>query len=236
KIYASDDISRKDNMQNWVGFSSIDDTKILSSNDVTKVFKQSQEKIVKIQKDVLLLFGFKSQAKRTPDLKAIVKLINAIARNWYNGARLITQEELMDIKSNTSNYHLITPILLSYKSESINKTQKLFDSIPVTTDIAIPKSSNEVCKESSYNNIVKKSVTNLSQLSSLVLTQNQLNDAEQFSNITETKKEISESLDMICSPLAISLSSEFLIKNESDINILIYYLQQKFQISQERLE
>ncbi|CAJ0845752.1 9401_t:CDS:1 [Entrophospora sp. SA101] len=33
-----------------------------------------------------------------------------------------------------------------------------------------------------------------------------------------------------------SLSSEFLIKNESDIDTLILLLQQKFQMSQERLE
>ena len=34
----------------------------------------------------------------------------------------------------------------------------------------------------------------------------------------------------------ISLSSEFLIKHESDINTLIFLLQQKFQMSREKLE
>ncbi|CAG8466696.1 6511_t:CDS:10 [Scutellospora calospora] len=124
-----------------LGFSSINDTKILSE-------------------DALLLFGFKSQAKETPDLKA-TESTYWIYHVSDNRARLITQEELIDIKSNTPNYHLITPILLLYKLESINKTQKLFDSIPITTNIAISKSSNEVCKESSCNNIVEKSVTNL---------------------------------------------------------------------------
>ena len=49
-----------------------------------------------------------------------------------------------------------------------------------------------------------------------------------FSNIVEIKKEIPESL--------ISLSSEYLIKNESDIDTLIFYLQEKFQMSKEKLE
>jgi hypothetical protein len=30
----------------------------------------------------LLLFGFKSRAKKTPDLKSAIKAINAIAENW----------------------------------------------------------------------------------------------------------------------------------------------------------
>ncbi|RHZ49029.1 hypothetical protein Glove_535g57 [Diversispora epigaea] len=149
----------------------------------------------------------------------------------------------MAIKLNAPNYCPTNPVLPPYKSESINETQELFDSIPIcldtssaiTTDIAISEeaklrcsasSSNEVYGESSCNNIVEKSLTNLPQLSSIELTQS--NNSEQFSNITETKKEIPESL--------ISLSSEFLIKNESDVDMLIFYLQQKLKISRERLE
>src|SRR5205085_2884818 len=42
------------------------------------------------------------------------------------------------------------------------------------------------------------------------------------------KNEIPDSL--------ISLSSEFIVKNESDVDMLIFYLQQKFQMSREKLE
>ncbi|CAJ0830395.1 12886_t:CDS:2, partial [Entrophospora sp. SA101] len=65
-----------------IGFSGIDDTEILSGDDVAKTFEQSWEKIVKIREDALLLFGFKTRAKGLPDLKATVKLINAIVGNW----------------------------------------------------------------------------------------------------------------------------------------------------------
>ncbi|CAG8821937.1 42975_t:CDS:2, partial [Gigaspora margarita] len=65
-----------------IGFSGIDDTKILSGDDVAKTFEQSREKIVKIREDALLLFDFKTRAKGLPDLKATVKLINAIVGNW----------------------------------------------------------------------------------------------------------------------------------------------------------
>ncbi|CAG8771057.1 5902_t:CDS:1, partial [Ambispora leptoticha] len=34
-------------------------------------------------------------------------------------------------------YHPIVPILPSYRLESIDETQELFDSIPITTDITI---------------------------------------------------------------------------------------------------
>lgn len=65
----------------------------------------------------------------------------------------------------------------------------------------------------------------------MVSTQDQLNDFEQFSSITKAKKEISEPLTTKCLPPEISLSSELLIKNESDIDTLIFLLQQKFQKS-----
>ncbi|CAJ0849032.1 2010_t:CDS:2, partial [Entrophospora sp. SA101] len=75
---------------------------------------------------------------------------------------------------------------------------------------------------------IEKSETNLSQLPSIVSTQDQTNNSEQFLSITEAKKELPESL--------ISLSSGFLIKSESDIDTLILLLQRKFQMSQEKLE
>ncbi|RIB24712.1 hypothetical protein C2G38_2167770 [Gigaspora rosea] len=196
----------------------LDDMNILFGDDVTKTFEQSQEKIIKIREDVLLLFGFKTRAKGIPDLNATIKFINAILSNC---ARFETIERIMAIKLNDPNYHPIVPILPLYKPESVNETQELFDSISITTDITISKSRNKVCEKSSCDNIVEKSVTNLPQLFFIVLAQDQ-------SNITETKIEIPESL--------IFLSSENLIKNESDIYTLIFYLQEKFQISKEKLK
>ncbi|CAG8617722.1 10_t:CDS:1 [Diversispora eburnea] len=127
----------------------------------------------------------------------------------------------MAIKLNAPNYYLTDSVLPPYKPELVDETQELFNSIPITTDII----SNKICEESFYNNIAEK-----------FETQNQWNDSEQFSSITETKIEIPESLATLCLPLAISLSSEFLIKSESDIDTLILLLQQKYQMSQEKLD
>nr|CAG8649359.1 913_t:CDS:1 [Entrophospora candida] len=264
KFYSAKQWEAVHSLVQSIGFRDIDDMNILSGDDVTKTFEQSQEKIVKIREDALLLFGFKTRAKGMPDLNATVKFINAILGNWCgytvksgrkkegpkgqqvwkstywihrvpdNGAGFETQERIKAIKLNVPNYHLTVPVLPPYKPESANETQKLFDSIPIclntssaiTTDIIISEeaklqcsilSSNEICKKSSCDNITEKSEI-----------QNQSNDSEQFSSITEAKIEIPESL--------ISLSSEFLIKNKSDVDILIFYLQQKFQMPQERLE
>ncbi|CAG8603583.1 2791_t:CDS:2, partial [Diversispora eburnea] len=185
-----------------------------SSVDLHKFYLAKQweaEKIIKIREDALLLFGFKTRAKGLPDLNVAIKFINAILNN---GAGFKTQEEIIAIKLNNPNYHPTGPIFPLYKLELINETQELFDSIPITTDIAISEetklqsstlSSNEICEKSSCDNIT-----------------------EQFSSITETKIEIPKSL--------ISLSSEYLIKNESDIDTLIFYLQEKFNMSKERLE
>jgi hypothetical protein len=43
---------------------------------------QSYEKFIEIRNQSLLLFGFKSRAKETPDLKSAIQAINAIAGNW----------------------------------------------------------------------------------------------------------------------------------------------------------
>ena len=43
---------------------------------------RSCEKFIEIRNQSLLLFGFKSRAKEKPDLKSVVKAINAIAGNW----------------------------------------------------------------------------------------------------------------------------------------------------------
>ncbi|CAJ0836198.1 12197_t:CDS:2 [Entrophospora sp. SA101] len=225
------------NLIQSIGFRDIDDTNILSGDDVAKTFEQSWEKIVKIREDALLLFNFKTRAKGIPDLNATIKFINAILegpkdqRIWKStywihrvppsGAEFETIERIMAIKLNDPNYHPTVPILPPYKPESVNETQELFDSIPITTDIAISEKAK-------FDALPEKSDTNLLQLSSSVSIQNQSNDSKEFSNITKTKIEIPEPL--------VSLSSEFLIKNESDIDTLIILLQQKFQMSKEKLE
>ncbi|CAJ0850941.1 4497_t:CDS:1, partial [Entrophospora sp. SA101] len=280
---ASNDLHKFYSVKQWeavrdlfqsIGFSGIDDTKILSGDDVAKAFEQSCEEVVKIREDARLLFGFKTRAKGTPDLNATIKFINAIAGNWcgytvksdetrvgskghqvrkrtywidhkaYDGCGFETLEEIRAIKVNNSKYLPIAPIIPPYKPEPIDETQKLFDSIP-TTDITTSEeaklrcstsSINEVCKESSCHNVIEESMTNLLQSPSTISTQDQLNDFEQFSSITETKKEILEPLITKRLPPEISLSSEYLIKNESDIDILILLLQQKYQMSQEKLD
>src|SRR6185436_17489618 len=82
KFYSAKQWEVVNNFVQSLGFIDIDDTNILSGDDVVKVFKQSQEKIVKIREDALLLFGFKTRAKGLPDLNATIKFINAILSNW----------------------------------------------------------------------------------------------------------------------------------------------------------
>ncbi|CAG8519246.1 4266_t:CDS:1 [Diversispora eburnea] len=49
-----------------LGFISIDDIRILSGDTVAKALEKSCETIVKIRQDALLLFGFKTRAKKHP--------------------------------------------------------------------------------------------------------------------------------------------------------------------------
>jgi hypothetical protein len=65
-----------------LGFTDIDDKCILPGNIVSEAFVQSCEKFIEIRNQSLLLFGFKSHAKTTPDLNLAIKAINAIAGNW----------------------------------------------------------------------------------------------------------------------------------------------------------
>ncbi|RIB10166.1 hypothetical protein C2G38_210230 [Gigaspora rosea] len=233
KFYSAKQWEAVHNLVQSIGFNDIDDTNILSGDDVAKTFDQSREKIVKIREDALLLFGFKTRAKGLPDLDATIKFINAILGNWCgytiksgetrvgprtnrvwkktywihrvppNSAGFETIERIMAIKLNDPNYHPTDPILPPYKPESINEIQELFDSIPVTTDITISEkaklrcsvsSNNKDCEESSCYNVNEESETNLSQSPSIILIQDRSNDFEQFSSITETKKEIPELL------------------------------------------
>ena len=65
-----------------LGFTGIDDKRILPGNIVSEAFVQSCERFIEIRDQSLLLFGFKSHAKAIPDLKSAIKAINAIAGNW----------------------------------------------------------------------------------------------------------------------------------------------------------
>ncbi|CAI2194502.1 20321_t:CDS:2, partial [Funneliformis geosporum] len=65
-----------------LGFTGIDDRRTLSGDIVSEAFVQSCEKFIEIRNQSLLLFGFKSHAKTTPDLNLAIKAINAIAGNW----------------------------------------------------------------------------------------------------------------------------------------------------------
>jgi len=65
-----------------LGFTGIDDIRTLSGNIISEAFAQSCERFMEIRNQSLLLFGFKSRAKETPDLKSAIKAINAIAGNW----------------------------------------------------------------------------------------------------------------------------------------------------------
>jgi len=63
-----------------------------------------------------------------------------------------------------------------------------------------------------------------------------LNSSQDICHVIDnTIGEVSTMEKNIPEPL-ISLSSEFLIKNKSDIDALILFLQQKFQMSKEKLE
>ncbi|KAG9296674.1 hypothetical protein G9A89_009933 [Geosiphon pyriformis] len=160
---------------------------ILSGDDVAKTFEQLREKIVKIRENALLLLGFKTRAKGLLDLNATIKFINAVMGSWYgytikSGATCVGSKEHQvwkktywidrnpycgagfnnqEVIARKLEYCPIAPVLPSYKSKVIDEIQDLFDSIPITTDIAISKFSNEVCEKSSCNNIVEKSVTDL---------------------------------------------------------------------------
>ncbi|CAI2195675.1 3548_t:CDS:2 [Funneliformis geosporum] len=64
-----------------LGFTDIDDRRILSGDTVSESFIWSCESFIEIQNQSLLLFSFKSCAKKIPDLKSAIKVINAIADN-----------------------------------------------------------------------------------------------------------------------------------------------------------
>ena len=66
-----------------LGFIGIDDRRTLSGDTASESFTRSCERFIEIRNQSLLLFGFKSRAKETPNLHSAIKTINAIASNWY---------------------------------------------------------------------------------------------------------------------------------------------------------
>ena len=65
-----------------LGFTGIDDRRTLSGDTASESFTRSCERFIEIRNQSLLLFGFKSRAKKIPDLKSAIQAINAIAGNW----------------------------------------------------------------------------------------------------------------------------------------------------------
>ena len=65
-----------------LGFTGIDDRRTLSGDTASELFTRSCERFIEIRNQPLLLFSFKSRAKKIPDLKSAIQAINAIASNW----------------------------------------------------------------------------------------------------------------------------------------------------------
>ena len=65
-----------------LGFTGIDNRRTLSGDTASESFTRSCERFIEIRNQSLLLFGFKSRAKKIPDLKSAIQAINAIAGNW----------------------------------------------------------------------------------------------------------------------------------------------------------
>ncbi|CAG8658943.1 10890_t:CDS:2, partial [Diversispora eburnea] len=200
----------------------MDDKCILSDNQVKVTFEASREKFIEIRSQALLLFGFRSRAKEMPDLKSAVKAINP-----YKSSGFITQEEIMTRKLDNPEYCPIAPVLPSYKPKMSNEIQDLFDSIPITNN-----TTSECVKHRSFD--LSSDAIYEKALPLRMPTQKQLigsDEEDPSQDICHIDTIISEaSIDEKKIPeLLISLSSELLIKNKSDIDTLILLLQQKFQ-------
>ncbi|CAG8631602.1 3266_t:CDS:1 [Diversispora eburnea] len=172
-----------------------------------------------------------------PKEKRVWKYSYQINRKLYKGRGFNNQEEVMTNKLNNPEYRSKVPVLPSYKSKVNDKIQDFFDSIPITNNTVLEYAECEISNSSS-NAIDEKDLPLKmpAHIQSTDLSQDIYHVDTTISEGDTVEKKISESLDTIYPPLTISLSSEFLIKNEFDIDILILLLQQKFQISQERLE
>ncbi|CAJ0902392.1 14640_t:CDS:2, partial [Entrophospora sp. SA101] len=259
KTYSANHWEAVQGLLQSLGFTGIDDKRILSDDQVKVVFEASREKFIEIRNQSLLLFGFKSRAKEIPDLKSAIKAINAIVGNWcgytikserklvgpkgqqiwkysyqinrkpYNSCGFDNQEEVMARKLDDPEYYLIAPVLPSYKPKVSDEIQNLFDSIPIINNNTSEHVEHKT-SDSSSNAIDEKDLPLKipARNQSAGLSQDRCHVDTTISKASIVEKKIPESLT--------PLSSEFLIKNESDIDNLILLLQQKFQMSQERLE
>ncbi|CAJ0847115.1 9_t:CDS:2 [Entrophospora sp. SA101] len=162
-----------------LGFTGIDDKRILSDNQVKVAFEASREKFIEIRSQSLLLFGFKSHAKEMPDLNSAIKAINAIVGNWcgytikserklvgskgqqiwkysyqinrkaYNSCGFDNQEEVMAKKLDNPEYCPIAPVLPSYKPKVSDEIQDLFDSISIINNITSEHVEHKISDSSS---------------------------------------------------------------------------------------
>ncbi|GBC12170.2 hypothetical protein GLOIN_2v1842826 [Rhizophagus irregularis DAOM 181602=DAOM 197198] len=127
-----------------LGFTGIDDKRILSSNIISETFTQSCERFIKVLDQSLLLFGFKSRAKVTSDLNSAIRAINAIAGNWCGYTVKINRKKIgpkekqvweRSYQINRQPYDGLgfgdkgTPELPPYRPKTDNDIQELFDSI-----------------------------------------------------------------------------------------------------------
>jgi len=127
-----------------LGFTGIDDKRTLSSDTASESFMRSCEKFIEIRNQSLLLFGFKSRAKETPDLHSAIKTINAIAGNWC-GYYVESDKKRIGPKGQQVRQYSYrinrrpyngtgfgdkgAPELPPYRSKTDNEIQELFDSI-----------------------------------------------------------------------------------------------------------
>ncbi|CAJ0832797.1 1725_t:CDS:2, partial [Entrophospora sp. SA101] len=115
--------------------------------ELVVAFETSRKRFIELRNQSLLLFGFKSRAKETPDLKSAIKAINAIVGN-YCGYNIKSKRKKVGPKGqqvweysyqiNRQPYKGIgfgdkgALILPPYKPKLVNEIQELFDSIPIT--------------------------------------------------------------------------------------------------------
>ncbi|KAF0389332.1 helicase: PROVISIONAL [Gigaspora margarita] len=214
------------------GFSDIDDTNILSGNDVAKTFEQSQEKIVKIRQDALLLFSFKSRTKGMPDLNATIKFINAILGNWYgytikSSATRVGSKEHKYKKTYWIDCKPYSRASFDNQEELMDKKLHIPDYLPIVHNTILEYIEHNI-SDLPNNAIDEKDL--FLEMPAQYNLEHRKNSSQDICHADITtcranayKKKISEFL--------IFLSSEFLIKNETDVDILIFHLQQKLKLS-----
>ncbi|CAG8631309.1 3778_t:CDS:1, partial [Diversispora eburnea] len=132
----------------------------------------------------------------------------------YNSRGFDNQEEIMTRKLDNSEYCPIVPVLPSYKSKVSDEIQDFFDSIPITNNTILEYAEREI-SDSSSNAIDEKDLPLLeavtqwlkmpAHIQSTDLSQDICHVDTTISKRDTVEKKISESLDTICPPPAISL-------------------------------